>query len=157
MLAASCGRFDDAMNDEMRRLEGLVGEWDVTMTHAWFLETLDTQIHGSATFEWLADAFLVMRSRWEDDSTQEFVFGRNDARDAFVAFSHDDRGVYRVFDMTSRDGAWTLLREDPDFHQRIILRVAPDRIDMRADASDDAGQTWRKDLDYIFERRSAER
>ena len=28
-----------------------------------------------------------------------------------------------------------------------------DRIDMRADASEDAGQTWRKDLDYIFERR----
>ena len=33
------------------------------------------------------------------------------------------------------------------------MRVARDRIDMRADASDDAGQTWRKDLDYIFERR----
>ena len=27
------------MNDAMRRLEGLVGEWDVTMTHAWFLCT----------------------------------------------------------------------------------------------------------------------
>jgi hypothetical protein len=26
------------MNDAMRRLEGLVGEWDVTMAHAWFLE-----------------------------------------------------------------------------------------------------------------------
>jgi hypothetical protein len=97
------------MNDAMRRLEGLVGEWQVTMTHAWFLESMDTEIHGSATFEWLADAFLVMRSTWEDGSTQEFVFGRSDARDAFVAFSHDDRGVYRVFDMTFADGEWTLL------------------------------------------------
>ena len=142
------------VNDAMQRLEGLVGEWDVTMTHAWFLDSLDTEIKGEATFEWLADAFLVMRSRWEDDSTQEFVFGRNDARDEYVTFSHDDRGVYRVFAMTFGDGEGTLLREDPDFHQRIVMRVQPDRIDLRADASDDAGQTWRKDLDYIFERRA---
>jgi hypothetical protein len=141
------------MNDAMRRLEGLVGEWDVTMTHAWFLDSLETEIHGSATFEWLAGAFLVMRSTWEDGSTQEFVFGRNDARDAFVAFSHDDRGVYRVFDMTFADGEWTLLRQDPDFHQRVVIRIDSDRVDMRADASDDSGHTWRKDLDYIFERR----
>ena len=140
------------MNDAMRRLEGLVGDWNVTMTHAWFLESLDTEIHGSATFDWLADAFLVMRSRWEDESTQEFVFGRNDSRDAFVAFSHDGRGVYRVFDMTFVDDEWTLLREDPDFHQRLTMRVQPDRVDLRADASDDEGETWRKDLDYIFER-----
>jgi hypothetical protein len=143
------------MNDAMRRLEGLVGDWDVTMTHAWFLDSLETEIKGTATFEWYADAFLVMRSRWDDDSTFELAIGRNDARDEYVAFSHDDRGVYRVFGMTFADGEWTLLREDPDFHQRIVIRVAPDRIDMRADASDDAGETWRKDLDYIFQPRAA--
>ncbi|MDF2734451.1 MAG: hypothetical protein K0S97_1074 [Chloroflexota bacterium] len=142
------------MNAAMQRLDGLVGEWSVTMTHAWFLDSLDTEIKGSATFEWLADAFLVMQSHWEDDSTQAFVFGRSDARDEYVAFSHDDRGVYRVFAMTFREGEWTLLREDPDFHQRIVMRVQPDRIDLRADASDDTGKTWRKDLDYIFERRA---
>jgi hypothetical protein len=105
-----------------------------------------------------------MTSRWADDwkpgsttgqeSTQEFVFGRSDPRDAYVVFYHDDRDVYRVFDMTFADGEWTLLREDPDFHQRIVMRIGTDRIDMRADASEDAGQTWRKDLDYIFERRA---
>ena len=141
------------MNDAMRRFGAAVGQWDVTMTHAWFLDSMDTEIHGSATFEWFADAFLVMRSTWEDDSTQEFVFGRSDARDEYVAFSHDGRGVYRVFAVTPDDGEWTLLREDPDFHQRIVMRVQRDRIDMRADASDDEGKTWRKDLDYIFERR----
>jgi hypothetical protein len=58
--------------------------------------------------------------------------------------------------MTYVDDALTLLREDPDFHQRIVIRIQPDRIDMRADASEDAGQTWRKDLDYIFKRRPAQ-
>ena len=142
------------MNDAMHRLDGLVGTWDVTMTHAWFLESMDTEIKGLATLEWLADAFLVMRSTWADGSTQEFVFGRSDARDEYVAFAHDDRGVYRVFATTFSAGEWTLLREDPDFHQRIVMRVEPDRIDLRADASEDAGKTWRKDLDYIFERRT---
>ena len=47
------------MNDAMRRLEGLVGEWDVTMTHAWFLDSLDSEIKGTATFEWYEDAFPV--------------------------------------------------------------------------------------------------
>ena len=153
------------MNDAMRRLEGMVGTWDVTMTHAWFLDSLDIEVHGTATVEWLADAFLWIRAEWESDwktgkvvpsrSTQEFIFGRDDPHDSFVAFAHDDRETYRVFDMTVADAEWTLLREDPDFYQRLVFRIKPDRLEMRADASDDAGRTWRKDLDYVFVRRGA--
>jgi hypothetical protein len=147
-----------AMNDAMRRLDSMVGEWDVTMTHAWFLDSLDTEIRGTATVEWFADGFLLLRSAFEDrdasagGSAWALAIGRNDARDSFVALSYDDRDVYRVFDMTFADDEWTLLREDPDFHQRIVMRLAQDRIDMRADASEDEGATWRKDLDYIFVR-----
>jgi hypothetical protein len=43
-------------------------------------------------------------------------------------------------------------RADPDFHQRFISTVGPDRIDGRWEASEDAGTTWRKDFDLIFER-----
>jgi hypothetical protein len=148
------------MNDAMRRLEPMVGDWNVTMTHAWFLDSLDTEIRGTATVEWYADAFLMLRSTFEGRDESEggsawaLAVGRNDARDAYVAFTYDDRPTYRVFDMTFADGDWTLLREDPDFHQRIVMRLGQDRIDMRADASEDAGTTWRKDLDYIFTRRA---
>jgi hypothetical protein len=148
------------MNDAMRRLEAMVGEWDVTLTHAWFLESLDGEIHGTATIEWYADAFLMLqgsfpgRTAEEGGSAWAMAFSHNDPRDAFLALYGDDRGVSRVFAMTFADGEWTLLREDPDFHQRIVMRLADDRIDMRADASEDAGATWRKDLDYIFVRRS---
>ena len=34
------------------------------------------------------------------------------------------------------------------------MRLGDDRVDWRADASEDAGRTWRKDLDYIFTRRA---
>jgi hypothetical protein len=144
----------------MRQLEPLVGDWDVTMTHAWFLETLDTEIHGAATIEWYADAFLLLRLRFRGRSAEQggsasaMAFSRNDPRDTFVALYHDDRGVSRVFAMTFADGEWTLLREDPDFHQRLVMRIGEDRLDWRADASEDAGRTWRKDLDYIFVRRA---
>jgi hypothetical protein len=148
------------MNDAMRRLESMVGDWDVTLTHAWFLDTLDTEIEGTATVEWYADAFLLLhgsfpgRSAEEGGSAWAMAFRHNDPRDSFLALYGDDRGVSRVFDMTFAEDEWTLLREDPDFHQRIVMRLAADRIDMRADASEDGGATWRKDLDYIFVRRA---
>ncbi len=148
------------MNDAMRRLEGLVGSWDLTLTHAWFLESLDTEIHGTATIEWYADAFLLAKGTFpartadEGGATWAMAFSHNDPRDAFIALYNDDRGVSRVFAMTFADGEWTLLREDPDFHQRLVIRIGDDRLDWRADASEDAGRTWRKDLDYIFERRA---
>ena len=144
----------------MRRLEPMVGEWDVTLTHAWFLDSLDTEIRGTATIEWYADAFLLLRGSFPGRSAEEggsawvMAFSHNDPRNAFLALYGDDRGVHRVFDMTFADGEWTLLREDPDFHQRIVIRLGDDRIDMRAEASEDAGATWRKDLDYIFVRRT---
>ena len=143
----------------MRRLEPLVGEWDVTLTHAWFLDSMDTEIHGTATVEWYADAFLLVRSTFPTRSPEQggsawaMAFSRNDPRDTFVALYHDDRGVSRVFAMTFADGDWTLLREDPDFHQRLVMRIGENHVEWRAEASEDAGRTWRKDLDYIFERR----
>ncbi len=147
------------MNEDMRRLEPLVGDWDVTLTHAWFLDSMDTEIHGTATIEPYADAFLLLRSTFQGRSPEQggsswaMAFGRNDPRDTFSALYSDDRGVARVFGMTFADGEWTLLREDPDFHQRIVIRIAGERIEWRADASEDSGRTWRKDLDYIFDRR----
>jgi hypothetical protein len=146
--------------NELMRLEPLVGNWDVTLTHAWFLDSLDTEIHGAATVEWYADAFLLLRGEFPGRTPEQggsawwMAFARNDPRDSFVALYHDDRGVSRVFDMTFADGEWTLLRDDPDFHQRIVMRLGDDRLDWRAEASDDAGRTWRKDLDYIFTRRT---
>jgi hypothetical protein len=37
-------------------------------------------------------------------------------------------------------------------HQRLIAEVEPDRILARAEASEDAGHTWRKDFDLTYER-----
>jgi hypothetical protein len=141
-------------NEALLRLDGLVGEWKLTMAHAWFLDDPELAVGGAATVRWLGDAFLELRATLgTDQSTWHWIVGRSDAREELVLLYHDERGVLRVFEMTFGDGAWTLIREDPDFHQRFIATVGPDRIDGRWEASEDAGATWRKDFDLIFERR----
>jgi hypothetical protein len=140
-------------NESLQRLEGLVGDWTLTMTQAWFLDDPDLEVEGQATVGWLGDAFLEVRATLgTDQSTWHWIVGRSDAREQLVLLYHDERGVLRVFEMTFGDGEWTLVREDPDFHQRFIASVGPDRIVGRWEASEDAGRTWRKDFDLIFER-----
>jgi len=141
-------------NEALTELAGLVGTWDLTMTDAWFLEDREVEVQGEATIEWLGEAFLVLRSSLgEEHSTWDWVIGRSDANEQLTVLYHDGRGVCRVFRMTFGDGEWTMVREDPDFHQRFIATVEPDRMAGRWEASEDAGGTWRKDFDLIFERR----
>lgn len=145
-------------NEALQELDVLMGEWKLTMTDAWFLDSREIKVEGAATIEWLQDAFVVMRWELFEESpagASHIVFGRSDARDEYKALYHDERGVCRVFEMTLADGQWTLSREDPDFHQRFIGILEGDRIAGRWEASEDFGKTWRKDFDLIFERRPA--
>ncbi len=48
-------------NSELEKLDGLVGEWTVTLSDAWFIEPAGTEVQGSTTIEWLGEAFLVMQ------------------------------------------------------------------------------------------------
>ena len=140
-------------NEALQQLEGLVGDWALTMTNAWFLDP-EERYPGSATIGWLGGAFLELRATLgTDQGTWHWVIGRSDPREQLILLYHDERGVLRVFEMTFGGGQWTLVRADPDFHQRFIATVRPDRIDGRWEASEDAGETWRKDFDLIFERR----
>ena len=141
-------------NEALAKLEGLIGTWKLTLTDAWFLESRDVKVDGSAEIDWLDDAFV--RFRWtmadEEASWSESIIGRSDARDEYKVLTNDYRGVARLFEMTFDGRTWTMWRDDPDFHQRIVATVEPDRILMQPEASEDEGKTWRKDFDLIFER-----
>jgi hypothetical protein len=139
-------------NAALAELDALVGDWSMTMSGAWFLDTPETEVRGSATFEWLGEAFVAMRSELGGDPAWDLVFGHSDANDAYTALYHDERGVSRVFAMTFTPTEWTLGREDPDFHQRFVAERHGDRIVGRWDASEDRGGTWRKDFDLVLER-----
>jgi hypothetical protein len=137
----------------LEQLQGLVGTWSMTMTNAWFLESPEVEREGTATIEWLGDAFLELRATLGmGHGTWHWVIGRSDPREQLVLLYYDERAVCRVFDMTFGDGQWTLVREDPDFDQRFIASVEGDRIVGRWEASEDFGKTWRQDFDLIFSR-----
>ena len=134
---------------EMEALDILVGEWQVTLSDASFELPAEAFEPSPATISWVGEAFVLVD--WPaGESTMGL--GRSSANEAYRALYHDQRGVDRLFAMTFADGEWTLLREDPDFHQRWIATVTPDRIAGRWEASEDEGATWRKDFDLTFER-----
>jgi len=144
-------------SEAMEQLNVLVGSWRTTMKNAWFLEPDDLTVPGSATVEWLGDAFVVFRWTMEGDagtatSEMVLVLGRSDANGAYSALYHDERGVCRVFAMTFDGAQWHLTREDPDMFQRFVADFGPDLIQGRWEASDDEGGTWRKDFDLVFQR-----
>lgn len=135
----------------MASLDVLVGEWTLRMEDAWFLEPSDAaEAGGSVVVEWFGEAFLMLR--FDLGGPMSLAIGRSDANDTYQVLYHDDRGVCRLFSMTWGDGRWTMNREDPDFHQRFVADVSPDRIDGRWEASEDEGRTWRKDFDLVFVR-----
>lgn len=136
----------------MDTLAGLVGDYEVTLSDAWFLEPAGTEVKGTATFGWQGEGLLVMRMSFTDDE-MTIVFGRSDARDEYTALYHDERGVCRVFATTFDGKTLEMRREDPDFFQTITFVIAgPDRLDGRTDMSEDQGANWRKDFDLTFER-----
>ncbi|MBM7790748.1 hypothetical protein [Tenggerimyces flavus] len=143
-------------NTEMARLEGLEGVWTTTMSDAWFLEPPGVTVPGSATIEWLGESLLVVRVQFAGSehvhSELSLVIGRSDPNDRWTALHQDDRGTCREYAMTFDGARWTLLREDPDMHQRFVAAVEQDRILGRWEASEDAGTTWRKDYDLTFVR-----
>jgi hypothetical protein len=134
-------------NPAIDALDVLIGEWSLTLTDAWFLESREVRRRGRAVFRWLGEAFVELQAELDGEHVWHFVFGRSDPNDRLVALYHDPRPTSRLFDMTFGDGDWIIARDDPDFHQRFVATVGADRIDGRWDASEDEGRSWRKDFE----------
>lgn len=141
-------------NPALEPLDVLIGEWSLTLTDAWFLESRQVRQEGRATARWLGDAFIELETEMDGQRLWHFVLGHSDATNQLVALYHDPRPTSRLFAMTFTGRQWTLHREDPDFHQRFVADVSADRIAGHWDASEDHGANWRKDFDLIFERTS---
>jgi hypothetical protein len=139
-------------NPAIAELEPLIGSWDLVMTNSWFLDSLEERIQGWASFEWLDESFIVFRWALGDDPPAVQIIGHSDANTSYQVLYHDDRGVARLFAMEFTGTRWTMHREDPDFHQRFSADVDVDRIAAAWEASEDNGDTWRKDFDLIFTR-----
>ena len=140
-------------NKALSALEPLIGEWEYTMYNAWFLESMDTKVKGFTTIERLEDSFVVVRSTDADKKPSDiWVIGYSDPQEKYMMFYYDQRGVSRIFNATFDGSQLVFWREDKDMHQRITLEITDDGLHSVAEASEDKGKTWRKDLAMAHKR-----
>ncbi|MCC7357596.1 DUF1579 family protein [Candidatus Uhrbacteria bacterium] len=140
-------------NKALAKLEPLLGEWEYTMYNSWFLESMETKIKGSTVIERLHDSFVVIRNTSADKKPEDiWVIGYSDPQDKYQMFYHDQRGVARIFNMTFNGKRLLFWREDKDFYQRITIDITVDGLHSVAEASEDKGKTWRKDLEMAHKK-----
>lgn len=140
-------------NKALAALEPLIGEWEYTMYNAWFLESMDTKIKGFTTIERLHNSFLVIRSSQADKKPDDiWVIGYSDPQEKYELFYYDQRGVARIFNLTFDGKKMVFWREDKDFYQRVTFEITKDGLHSVAEASEDQGKTWRKDLEMAYTR-----
>ncbi|HYD35164.1 MAG TPA: DUF1579 family protein [Vitreimonas sp.] len=140
-------------NKALAALDPFIGEWKYTMYNSWFLESMDTKITGSTSIERLNDAFVVLRNTAADKKPEDiWVIGYSDPQEKYQAFYYDQRGVARIFNMTFDGEKMFFWRDDTDFYQRITLKINTYGLHSVAEASEDKGATWRKDLEMSYVR-----
>lgn len=145
----SATRYNKTMkNKALAALEPLIGKWKYIMYNCWFLESMDATVEGFTTIERLDDSLVVVRSTDADKKPSDtWVIGYSDPQERYQMFYYDQRGVTRIFDATFDGEKFVFLREDKDFYQRITLEITAEGLHSVAEASDDEGKTWRKDLE----------
>jgi hypothetical protein len=86
------------------------------------------------------------------------IIAVNADKDAYTQHYFDSRGVARLYAMALKDGAWTLMRDAPDFSplafaQRFTGTFADDNKTIRGvwEKSTD-GVNWEKDFDLTYRR-----
>jgi hypothetical protein len=140
-------------NKALGALEPLIGEWDYTMYNCWFLESMETEVNGFTTIERLHDSFVVVRSSDANKKPSDvWVIGYSDPQEKYEMFYYDQRGVARIFNANFDGKKFTFWREDKDMHQRMTLEITAEGLHSVAEASDDQGKTWRKDLEMRYAR-----
>ncbi len=152
--------MDQAARDAaLGRLDALVGTWNL---EAVFPNNPTEVLRGArSVFAWMKGRRLLIQ-RTEvpapeaPDSISMIAFDPKSG--AYTQHYFDSRGVVRLFAMTFRDGAWTLVRDAPDFSpldfaQRFTGTFRDDGDTIRGawDKSDD-GSTWHKDFDLTYRR-----
>ena len=148
-----------APHPALGRLEVLVGEWELQAS----VGGQPIPGRGRTVFAWLeGGAFLMQHADVESEvapaewvASSPFpvttIIGLDDSTEQFCMLWADARGVFRVYQMSLRDGVWRLWRDAPGFFQRFTATIGGDGkiIRGRWEKSGD-GSSWEPDLDMTY-------
>jgi hypothetical protein len=141
-------------NPSLKRLEILVGDWDMELSNASFLPSPSDTVKGHVSFEWLEDgAFLMMYMGNKPMGTPDamWLISRDESTSSYTVLYYDTRKVSRVYEMSMSDGTWKIWRNSPDFSQRFEGKFSDDGdiITAHWEKSSD-GSTWEHDFDVTY-------
>ena len=143
-------------NPALRRLEALVGEWDMEITNMSFLPDPSTRVQGWAVFEWFeTGAFLLVHSSTENGIPPDAVevIGCDETDETYTMLYFDSRGVSRVCEMLLKDGLWKVWRNSPDFSQLFTATFSSDGNTITGSWEKlTDGVNWEHDLDLTYTR-----
>ena len=135
----------------LRRLDPLVGEWDMAMT---WPDGTPWPGGGRTTFAWHpAGAHLVQVASADlpEAPTATSFIGCDGANGTYTQLYSDDRGVSRIYEMSIGDGVWRLWRHGEPFSQRFTGTFGDDgtTIIARWEAAEDHA-TFVTDFDIVY-------
>ena len=124
----------------------LIGEWDV--------ESNKLRVRGRATVDRFEGArFVRLRSGGDNGEmpTSTWIIGSDDSIDHCTSLYYDSRNVRRVYQISVRDGVWTIWRDAPGFNQRYIGKIMDGgkTIAGQWEISED-GKSWEVDFDLTY-------
>jgi len=145
-------------SDALKRLEPLLGEWDLSVSFPHF----DTSgVRARTTFSWTLDGqYLLQRAEVDVPEAPDLIalIDVDRSSGGYTQHYFDSRGVTRVYAMTFDGRTWTLSRETPDFSpldfaQRFSGTLEDDGATIRArwDIRHPGGD-WEKDFDLTYTR-----
>ena len=137
-------------SSSLKPFGALAGVWSIAFTHV----DLPDTVHGQKTFEWLEGGhFLIERSRMAHPDVPDnlSVYGADDSGEGLVQRYFDSRGVYRVYQVSLRDGTWNVWRDAPGFSQRFTGTFSDDgnTINILGEVSRDSVR-WERDFDTTY-------
>jgi hypothetical protein len=140
---------NDARPEALRRLDPLVGRWEVTV------DIGPEPMRGRTDFAWQDGVHLVARSTGADGGPPDSieVIGVDDTTGQCQVLYTDNRGVHRIYSLSIEDGVWRQWRDVPDFAQRFTGTFADDGDTVHAkwETCTD-GETWEHDFDLTYRR-----
>jgi hypothetical protein len=145
---------DDAdAKARMRPFSGLIGDWTTEATHPAMPGVI---ARGSCRFEWLSgERFLIQRAENEhpDFPDSISIIGVIEAEVDLSMQYFDSRGVHRLYRVAFNGRALKLLRDDPDFAQRVTMTLSGDGSTLAGVWQlKENGEEYRDDLAITFRR-----
>jgi hypothetical protein len=139
-------------NPALKPLQSLVGEWEMELSNAAFLQDPSASVKGSASIAWVENGAFLMLSM---GGNAIWLISRDASVPDYTVFYYDNRQVSRIYAMSFMAGIWKIWRNSPGFSQRFEARLSADGNSIKGawEKSPD-GKNWEHDFDVTYTRRN---